>query len=114
MDCSMYTLVPLCECISKASGHCGMSAINTAAVSTPVAVVLLRIHRFATDLTRCAMVGALQCNARRLREEDGLTDWSVVEVLLDVGDNPHLGGVGFRRREGWFTCCESVVCSRTS
>ena len=49
--------------ISQASGNCGMCAINTASAPTPIAVVLLRIHRFATDLTRCAFVGARQYDA---------------------------------------------------
>ena len=44
--------------ISKASGHCGMPAINVA-VLTPIAVVLLGIHGFATYLSCRACWGRL-------------------------------------------------------
>ena len=46
---------------------------------------------------------------RRLREEDGLTDWGcgvslkelLVEALLDVGDTSLLGGVGAEGSTKW-------------
>ena len=38
--------------VSQAPGHCGMPAVDTSAVPTTIAVVLLYIHRFGADLTR--------------------------------------------------------------
>ena len=49
--------------IGTASSHCGMLAIDTTAVSAPRTAVLLSIHGFATDLPRCAFVGAWHNNA---------------------------------------------------
>ena len=49
--------------ISEASGHRGMPAIDAVVVSAPMAMVLWRVHRFATDLIRCALVGVCQNNA---------------------------------------------------
>ena len=58
MDCS------LCECITSAR-HLDTAACrrSTAAVPAPTAMILLRVNRFATDLTRCTFVGACQNNA---------------------------------------------------
>ena len=48
--------------ISKAPGRCGMPTIDTTAVAAPGAMVLLRVNRFAADLTRCTLVEACQNN----------------------------------------------------
>ena len=48
--------------IGKASGHCGVLAIDTTAMAAPIAMMLVRVNKFATDLHRCTFVGACQNN----------------------------------------------------
>ena len=54
--------------IGKTLGHCGMPAIDAAAVSTPTAVVLVDIHIIAAYLSCYAFVESKMCaTARRVR-----------------------------------------------
>ena len=52
--------------ISKASGHCGVPAVNTTAVPAPTAMVLVGAHKLPTYLPRCAFVRAGCGGARRV------------------------------------------------